>query len=173
MNLKVVLTERINLFVANQIIKEINVDRCLKDDLFNLIWDEDETVVIQSLWVLSQLRSPNNNWLQSKQEKLIKICMETNHTSIRRLSLSVLNKLDCLCVEDLMFYNFCIEQMSNLNEAVGVRALCIKIAYKYVLVYPDLGQELTVLLEMMDGETSAAVISACNNTLKLLKKDNW
>lgn len=61
-----------------------------KAELYQLIFDEDERVATNALWVFTHFDLQNNEWLYSKHDDLIdRVLVEKNETK-RRLMLSLL-----------------------------------------------------------------------------------
>lgn len=61
--------------------------------------------------------------------------------------------------------------MISKVEPFGIRALCMKIAYELCSPIPELRQELQIILETMEGESSPAIQVTRKNILKAIAKE--
>ena len=119
--------------------------------LLPLLYDEDSRVARNAAWVLthkpvSQIRTlPYNG--------LIDLTMATPDTSLRRLTLNLVEKQEI--TEEAMrtdFLDFCLLHMHMPEEPPGVQALCMKLAHRMCLPYPELLHEFYETLSLMQPE---------------------
>ena len=115
------------------------------------LYDEDIRVARNAAWVLthkpvSQIRTlPYNG--------LIDLTMATPDTSLRRLTLNLVEKQEI--TEESMrtdFLDFCLLHMHMPEEPPGVQALCMKLAHRMCLPYPELLHEFYETLSLMQPE---------------------
>lgn len=115
------------------------------------LYDEDIRVARNAAWVLthkpvSQIRTlPYND--------LIDLTMVTPDTSLRRLTLNLVEKQEI--TEESMrtdFLDFCLLHMHMPEEPPGVQALCMKLAHGMCLPYPELLHEFYETLSLMQPE---------------------
>ena len=115
------------------------------------LYDEDIRVARNAAWVLthkpvSQIRTlPYND--------LIDLIMVTPDTSLRRLTLNLVEKQEI--TEESMrtdFLDFCLLHMHMPEEPPGVQALCMKLAHRMCLPYPELLHEFYETLSLMQPE---------------------
>ena len=65
-------------------------NNCLKEELYQLTFDENDRVSFNALWALSHFDEANNPWLFQKHDELIdRVLVEKNETK-RRLMLHLL-----------------------------------------------------------------------------------
>ena len=65
-------------------------NNCLKEELYQLTFDENDRVSFNALWALSHFDEANNPWLFQKHDDLIdRVLVEKNETK-RRLMLQLL-----------------------------------------------------------------------------------
>ena len=115
------------------------------------LYVEDFQVARNAAWVLthkpiSQIRTlPYND--------LIDLIMVTPDTSLRRLTLNLVEKQEI--TEESMrtdFLDFCLLHMHLPDEPPGVQALCMKLAYRMCSFYPELMHEFQVNLSIIQPE---------------------
>jgi len=171
MDLKKRLSERIHLYNIHEIVCLIQGNERLKQKLYDLLFDSDETVSYQTAWVFTHLNREENKWLYTKQDELINEAMLCRHPGRKRLLLCLINNQPLHTPIRIDFLDFCLDQMSSKDELPAVKSVCIKLGYKLCRSTPELLQEFKTLLEIMEPDLLApAVRSIRNNTLKDLKR---
>jgi len=138
--------------------------------LYSRMLSDDDKVASNAAWILTHAQQ--TQWLQTHQHEMIDIAMSTPSTPLRRLTLALLNE-QTFEAENIRsdFVDYCMERINTLSETLGVRSLCIKLAYKQCCLYPELLQELQTILELtcsMCDEPSVRCTSL--KTLKMINK---
>ena len=105
------------------------------------------------MWGLTKATDEELSKLQVILDELIEQAIQTENSSLRRLTLNIIERLK-MNEEDLRtdFLDFCLEHMASIEEFPGVQTLCMKLAYRMCCFYPELMDELKRTLEMMDIE---------------------
>lgn len=161
------LSERFHIEDVQAVLYEIKYNELRRDELYRLIYDTDNTVAWQALWVCSHFPPSGQKWLQGKQEELINEVLVCSHGGKRRILLQLLEKQELNGEMRIDFLDFCLERMLSVRELPGVQSLCMKLAYKLCQRVPELLQEFKVMLELADrGNLSAATQAVLRNTLK-------
>ena len=114
-------------------------------------FSEDYLVARSALWGLTKASKEDLSQLQVIQNELIDQAMKTKNSSVRRLSLNIVERLD-MSEDDLRtdFLNFCFEHMVSIEEFPGIQTLCMKLAYRMCSLYPELMEELKRTLEAIE-----------------------
>lgn len=120
--------------------------------LYNLIFDTDKYISGNAAWILTHLDARHNKWLYPKQHKLIQEAMQTSDTGKKRLILTLLLKqpFDKENINSC-FLEFCFKHLASVQESIGIKALCMKLAYRQCSHFPELLKELQLTLEIMDS----------------------
>ena len=115
------------------------------------IFDSDYRVARSALWGLTKATNEELSELQVVLNELIDQAMQTENSSVRRLTLNTIERLT-LDEDDLRtdFLDFCFEHMVSIEEFPGVQTLCMKLAYRMCSFYPELMDELKRTLEAME-----------------------
>lgn len=142
-----------------------------KAELYQLIFDEDERVATNALWVFTHFDMQNNEWLYAKHDNLIdRVLVEKNETK-RRLMLSLLLRQP-FEEESLRsdFIDFCIAKITAYSQPYAIRCYCMKLAYEQMKYYPELLTELKAAIDMLEQEPlSPGLTSAKKQVMKKIK----
>ena len=115
--------------------------------------DEDYQVARNALWGLTKASKKELSQLETIKDSLIDLAMTTANSSVRRLSLNIVERLRM--EEDEVrtdFLDFCFEHMTDIQEFPGIQSLCMKLAYRMCSFYPELLGELRRTIEAMEIE---------------------
>ncbi len=115
--------------------------------------DEDYQVARNMLWSLTKATDEELSVYQPKLHMLIDRAMREENSSVRRLTLNIIERLQ-MEEDDLRsdFLDFCLEQMVNPEGFPGIQSLCMKLAYRMCKFYPELMAELKRTLQTMEVE---------------------
>ena len=123
-------------------------------------FDPDYRVTRSALWGLTKASQTELSALRVLLNELMDQAMQTDNSSVRRLSLNIIERLD-MDEQDLRtdFLDFCFEHMVSPSEFPGVQSVCMKLAFRMCGFYPELMDELIRTLEAMD-------VSYCKTSVK-------
>ena len=142
-----------------------------KAELYQLIFDEDERVATNALWVFTHFDMQNNEWLYAKHDDLIdRVLVEKNETK-RRLILQLLLRQP-FEKKSLRsdFIDFCIAKITACSQPYAIRCYCMKLAYEQMKYYPELLTELKAVIDMLEQEPlSPGLTSAKKQVMKKIK----
>ena len=115
------------------------------------VFDSDYRVARSALWGLTKSTNEELSELQVILNELIDQAMQTENSSVRRLTLNIIERLS-MDEDDLRtdFLDFCFEHMVCIEEFPGIQTLCMKLAYRMCTFYPELMNELKRTLEAME-----------------------
>lgn len=144
----------------------------LKEELYQLTFDENERVAFNALWALSHFDEANNPWLFQKHDDLIdRILLEKSMTKLRlMLSLLIRQPFEEATLRS-DFIDYCIAKITACSYPYAIRAYCMKLAYEQMKYYPELLTELKAALDMLEQEAlSPGLASAKRQVMKKIKK---
>ena len=147
-------------------------NNCLKEELYQLTFDENERVAFNALWALSHFDEANNEWLYAKHNDLIdRILLEKSMTKLRlMLSLLIRQPFEEATLRS-DFIDYCIAKITACSYPYAIRAYCMKLAYEQMKYYPELLTELKAALDMLEQEAlSPGLASAKRQVMKKIKK---
>ena len=114
-------------------------------------FSQDHRVARSVLWGLTKASKEELAQLQVILNEIIDQAMQTENSSVRRLSLNVVERLE-MSEEDLRtdFLDFCFDHMIDVEEYPGIQSVCMKLAFRMCKFYPELMDELKRTLEAME-----------------------
>lgn len=136
-----------------------------KELMYSLIRNDNKRIACNAAWLLTRLPIGEVDFLQEKQDELINIAMsEKESDTLRRLSLNILNR-QSFSAKTLRgdFIDYCQETMMAIREQPGIRALCLKLAYKQCSLIPELLSELKQYISLLNQSPMSPAI---RSTLK-------
>jgi len=136
---------------AQEIYQEVRSTGNFLDFANQYIFDKDYRVARSALWGLTKASKEELSQLQVIRNEIIDQAMQTENSSVRRLSLNIVERLE-MHEEDLRtdFLDFCFEHMIDVEEFPGIQSVCMKLAYRMCKFYPELMDELKRTLKAME-----------------------
>ena len=114
-------------------------------------FSEDYFVARSALRGLTKAGKEELSQLQVILHDFINQAMQTANSSVRRLSLNIIERLEMS--EDYLrtdFLDFCFEHMIDVKEFPGIQSVCMKLAFRMCKFHPELMDELKRTLEAME-----------------------
>ena len=136
---------------AQEIYQEIKANGDFLGFAQRYAFDSDYRVARSALWGLTKAKDEELSELKVIYNELIDQAMQTENSSVRRLTLNIIEKLK-MDEDDLRtdFLDFCFEHMVSIEEFPGTQTLCMKLAFRMCTFYPELMDELKRTLEAME-----------------------
>lgn len=170
MNLRAKLSVRFHIEDIREVLHFIQDDERLREEIYQLMFDEDDIVSYQALWTCTHFSKQDVEWLSQRQNELIDAAMSCPHSGKRRMLLNLLSQQPAANSPRMDFLDFCLERVITRREPGGIQSLCIKLAYQLTCSIPELQQELRTMLEIMEPELlNPAIRAVRRNTLKAMK----
>lgn len=169
-SIKTLLSQRIGMNDIHEIIFITQQNDKKKQELYDCLFDLDDRVSTNAAWVMTNFPQHENIWLYDKQEELIDLVLKCEHPSRRRLILALLFRQPLQEPPRVDFLDFCLERMLSKKEPLGVRSLCMKLAYELCRSTPELLQELTLMLDLLKSDDAPSIRTVRKNILKAMPK---
>ena len=136
---------------AQEIYQEVKASGDFLGFAHRYAFSQDYRVARSALWGLTKARKEELSQLQVILDKFINQAMQTGNSSIRRLSLNVIERLK-MHEDDLRtdFLDFCFEHMMDVEEFPGIQSVCMKLAFRMCSFYPELMDELKRTIEALE-----------------------
>ena len=151
---------------AQEIYQEVKVSGDFLGFAHRYAFNQDYLVARSALWGLTKASREELSQLQVILDKFINQAMQTDNSSVRRLSLNVVERLK-MSEDDLRtdFLDFCFEHMINVEEYPGIQSVCMKLAFRMCSFYPELMDELKRTLEAMEIDYYKPAVKCVRNRI--------
>ena len=128
--------------------------------------EEQYRVARSALWGLTKASKEEISQLQVILDDFIDQAMTTGNSSVRRLSLNIVERLK-INEENLRtdFLDFCFEHMMDVEEFPGIQSVCMKLAFRMCKYYPELMDELKRMLEAMEIDYYKPAVRGVRNKI--------
>ena len=147
---------------AQEIYREVKATGDFLGFARRYVFDSDYRVARSALWGLTKAKDEELSELQVIRNELTDQAMQTGNSSVRRLTLNIIERLWVgkrslgmrlkMDEDDLRtdFLDYCFEHTVSIEEFPGIQTLCMKLAYRMCSFYPELMDELKRTLEAME-----------------------
>ena len=149
-------------------------DTAVREAYFTAMLESDRNEAVNAAWTLTHLPKSDDKHIATHREAMVELATTTPDTSLRRITLALLERIDWHFDKEPSAYymallDFCFSHMMRPDEPYGVRSLCMKLAYRLSLPYPELLEELRQSLLLIEpSELGAGVRHTRNKILKSL-----
>ena len=151
---------------AHEIYQEVKASGDFLGFARQYAFSEDYRVARSALWGLTKASKEELSQLQVILNEIIDQAMQTETSSVRRLSLNIVERLE-MSEDDLRtdFLDFCFEHMMNVEEFPGIQSVCMKLAFRMCKFYQELMDELKRTLEAMEIEYYKPAVKGVRNKI--------
>lgn len=168
------LVGRIHTEDVRRIVDGMTNDDCvvIVKALYFLLSDTDQRIACNAAWVLSCSDGKVMRFLLRYQNQLIDLLIGTKDKSFSRMLFSILRR-QTFEKSNLRtdFLDFCLNEIVNSNQAIAIRAHAIYVSYSLCKAYPELLNELFMMLQMLESESlSPGLCHARNTIMSAIKK---
>ena len=134
--------------------------------LYCLLSDTDRRVANNAAWALSCSDGKVIKFLIRYQNQLINLLIGTKDKSFARILFSILRR-QTFEKSNLRtdFLDFCLNEIVNSNQAIAIRAHAIYVSYSLCKAYPELLNELFMMLQMLESESLSPGLRHARNTI--------
>lgn len=143
-------------------------DPAVRLELLRTMTADDGRRSRNAAWALTHLPKGNTRLLAAHREALADLAIGTADTSLRRLAMALLERMDWT-VDDVRtdLLDCCLLRLGDPAEPYGVRALCAKLAWAQCRHYAELRAELRETLSLIEPHTIGPGLR--NTRTKVLK----
>ncbi len=140
-----------NLDDAIAILYELQGNQAKLLRFCDYMFDEDARVADKAAWVLTNCTLGEIDILQQRQNDFINLALHTTNMRLLRLTMTLLERMmfskDSLRTD---FLDFCLDGMISKTLPCASQVLCMKLAYKQSVLYPEIKHEFDNILASMD-----------------------
>ena len=151
---------------AQEIYQEVKASGDFLGFASQYAFSEDYLVAGSALWGLTKASKEDLSQLQVILNDFINQAIETGNSSVRRLSLNIVERLE-MSEDDLRtdFLDFCFDHMMDVEEFPGIQSVCMKLAFRICKFYPELMDELKRTLAAMEIDYYKPAVKGVRNKI--------
>ena len=172
MNLQLILQKGYKKEHVDQIVNWVSDNQKNFDALLNIfLYDTDAQVVQRASWPLSYAAVNHPQLLKKHWPNIIKLLNQPNHhTAVYRNILRILDHLpEIPKVHHGNIMNACFDFIADPKAAIAVQAFALGVLTKLSVIYPEIKPELTLTVETILPNASAAFKSKARKYLNQKK----
>jgi hypothetical protein len=171
MNLREAILAEHSKANTQKIVQWIGNDREKIRKLIDILLHDEYRVVQRAAWIMSDVAKIHPASMLEHTPTLVEKLKDTGaHIAVKRNIYRLLQivELPETVHGDLM--NDCFESLMNPREALAVRAFAMEILARLVKPYPEIGNELRIIIEdALQHEAAASFKSKAKKVLKQLQ----
>lgn len=154
------------------IVNYIANDAALFKELVMLLQSDNQRLVQRASWPLSYIVENNPGLVYPHMPLLLKLLDNPMHVAYKRNMFRLLRGMKTIPEKfHSQVIDHCMRAIPNINDAAAVRAFAIHIMGKLFVTYPELANELNVLLEPLTDHELPSIRSSANHVLKQIAKN--
>jgi hypothetical protein len=157
MNLREQILKAHNKANCDKIVKWIGDNQQRFDELFNLFVNDEYRVVQRAGWPLSNCVALHPSFIKKHFSKLLKNLKKPgNHEAVKRNTVRLLQEVDIPAKYQGEIMDLCFGFIASPDEAIAVKAFSLTVLQNLSRIYPEIKNELKVVIEeRWDFETAA------------------
>ena len=139
--------------------------------LLEYSFSDDKKLAFRASWTLSKVFDRYPEMLNPDLERMIETLDNLENESVQRsfLRMISLGDLDKISIRHHgILADHCFKMLKSGFSAIAIKAYSMEIIYKLALIYPELANELSATIQMLQGEGSAGILARGHLILKKL-----
>ena len=158
-------------FNVQELAKTI-LENKLENELLVYALSDNQLVSNRAIWVLTHCADMEPERIKSFHEILINHLKNKNlHSGVVRSVLRIFQEQPVPKKYESFMLDKCFEYIKNPSEAIAVRVFAMTVVYNISKPYPELLNELSIVLNHLNiEEESAGIINRAKHTLKDIAK---
>jgi len=141
--------------------------------IFEYSFSSDKKLAFRASWTLSKICDKFPGLIYPYLPEIINRLGEIDNESSQRSFLRIISLSDFAKItvkHHGILAEHCFAALRSGFSAIAIKAYSMEILYNLVIIYPELLNELTSTINLLEGEGSAGVIARGNMILKKLAK---
>jgi 8-oxo-dGTP diphosphatase len=139
--------------------------------LFNYSHSSDKKLAFRASWTLTKVCDRFPELIYPYLSEIVDTIGTIDNESalrsfLRIISLSDLDKINAR--QHGLLADFCFSKLNSGFSAIAIKAYSMEIIYRLALIYPELANELSATINMLQGEGSAGVVARGHMIMKKL-----
>ncbi len=154
-------------WVANSAIENPEIFRKLID----FSYSEDKRLAFRSSWTLTKVCDNYPELINPYLPRIIEALDKVDNESAQRSFLRILSLCEWHSLNNRhhgMLAEHCFNALRSGSSAIAIKAYSMEIVYRLALIYPELANELSVTVSMLQEGGSAGIVARGHMILKKL-----
>lgn len=149
------------------IVKFIGDDKIRFKELMAFVFGDDELLSQRAAWVLKHCYDSHPQLIRPYFKKIIEHLKKKNmHDAVKRSMIYALQNEKIPEKLQGEVYDMCLKFALSINESIAVKVFSITVLHKIALPYPELRNELKVILtDLVNNSESPAVLNRAGKIL--------
>jgi 8-oxo-dGTP diphosphatase len=139
--------------------------------LLEYSFSKDKKLAFRASWTLSKVYDKYPDLIGSDLQVLIGSLESLENESVQRSFLRIISMSDLNSISQKqqgILADHCFKMLKSGFSAIAVKAYSMEIIYKLAIIYPELANELSSTINMLQGEGSAGILARGHIILKKL-----
>jgi len=139
--------------------------------LLEYSFSKDKKLAFRASWTLSKVHDRYPGLLGSDLEVMIGSLESLENESVQRSFLRMISMSDLNPINQKqqgILADHCFKMLKSGFSAIAVKAYSMEIIYRLAIIYPELANELSSTINMLQGEGSAGILARGHIILKKL-----
>jgi hypothetical protein len=171
MNLREEILKEHSKAQCTKIVNWVGDDQKRFDTLFSLFLDDEYRVVQRAGWPISYCVIAHPLFIQKNWSKLIKNLGRPGlHDAVKRNSIRLMQDIEIPEKYHGEIMNICFQYMGSPTEALAVKVFSMNVLGKLAKKYPEIKNELKILIEDQFPQQTAGFRSRGKKILQQLEK---
>ncbi len=139
--------------------------------LIEYSFSPDKKLAFRSSWALTKVCDKYPELIYPHLTNLVESLPKIDNESVQRSFLRIISLTDLHKIGTKhhgMLADYCFTSLRSGFTAIAIKAYAMEALYKLALIYPELANELSATINMIQGEGSAGVVARGRQILKKL-----
>ncbi len=139
--------------------------------LLEYSFSDDRKLAFRASWTLSKIFDKYPEMINPDLQRIIETLDNLDNESVQRSFLRMISMSDLNMVSARhhgILADHCFKMLKSGFSAIAVKAYSMEIIYKLAILYPELANELSGTIQMLQGEGSAGILARGHLILKKL-----
>jgi 8-oxo-dGTP diphosphatase len=139
--------------------------------LLEYSFSKDKKLAFRASWTLSKVYDKYPDLIGSDLQVMIGSLKSLDNESVQRSFLRMISMSDLNSINQKqqgILVDHCFKMLKSGFSAIAIKAYSMEIIYKLAIIYPELANELSSTINMLQGEGSAGILARGHIILKKL-----
>jgi 8-oxo-dGTP diphosphatase len=139
--------------------------------LLEYSFSKDKKLAFRASWTLSKVHDKYPDLIGSDLQLIIRSLDSLDNESVQRSFLRIISMTDLNPLSQKqhgILAGHCFKMLNSGFSAIAIKAYSMEIIYKLAIIYPELANELSSTINMLQGEGSAGIQARGHIILKRL-----